>query len=60
MKAQWEVVDHTGGVVFSAEMVASEFAVKRGMTSAGAWAKKLARENSDPETPPLQARRVEP
>lgn len=56
---QWEVVDHNGEVVFDAEFISHEPCVVYGVYPAHAWAKRLAKEASDPEAPaPLQARRI--
>lgn len=56
---RWEVVDHNGDVVFDADFVSSEPAVKAGYFTARDFAKRLAKENTDPEAPaPLQAHKV--
>lgn len=55
MSKQWQVVDHNGEIVFPAETIYKNPAVQGGLYTAREWAKKLARDTSDPEMPPLRA-----
>ena len=59
MPPLWEVIDHNGDTVFDAESVASEPIVRAGFMPAREWARRLARENTDPDAPaPLIARKL--
>ena len=56
MTKRWRVVDHNGETVFEADAIHKEPAVVGGLVTAGAWAKKLAKETTDPEAPtPMKA-----
>lgn len=53
---QWRVVDHNDETVFSYDTIRSEPAVVGGLYTAAVWAKRLARDCTDPEAPaPLRA-----
>ena len=58
--AQWQVIDPMdGGVVFTADSIHRNPVVRGGLYTARAWAKQVARENSEPEpAEPLRAVKV--
>ena len=49
--AQWKVVDHNGETVFDVNFVHSDPAVRGGLFTPREYAKRLAKENTDPEAP---------
>jgi hypothetical protein len=58
-REKWEVVDHTGDVSYSADLIASEPVVASGYMTPRRYAEWLAKTASDPEAPgPLVARKA--
>ena len=52
---RWRVADADGGTVFDADTVHRDPAVLGGFYTPRTYAIRLAKENSDPEAPPLRA-----